>query len=219
MIGMTYSNLAFGTTVFLVTKGHADDVPQPPKTPVMPVTETYHGAEVVDNYQWLENGDDPKVKQWSKAQNEYTRWVLDEIPVHEAIAKRLHELYNKASSQYYRFQYQHGALFALKDQPPLDQPLLIKLDSPYDLSTEQVILDPNQLDPTGLTPIDFYVVSPDARLVAVSLSKGGTENGDVHIYEVATGKKLPDIIPRVNGPTAGGDVAWTTHGSGFYYTR
>ncbi len=93
------------------------------------------------------------------------------------------------------------------------------MDSPHDLSTEQVILDPNQLDATGRTSIDFYVVSPDARLVAVSLSQGGTEDGDIHVYEAATGKSLPDVIPRVNGPTAGGDVAWAADGSGFYYTR
>ncbi|KPK72478.1 peptidase S9 [candidate division WOR_3 bacterium SM23_60] len=200
-------------------QSHTGETPQLPNTPVITVANTYHGVEVVDKYQWLENADDPKVVQWSKAQSDYTRWVLDNIPVREVIAKRLHELYNQSSPQYYQFQYQDGMLFALKDQPPLDQPLLIKMDSPHDLSTEQVILDLNQLDPTGLTSIDFYVVSPDARLVAVSLSKGGAEDGDVHIYDVATGNKLSDIIPRVNGPTAGGDVAWTADGFGFYYTR
>jgi len=221
---MTDSYFAVGTTVFalsflFVSQSNSQGTPQPPNTPIVPITNTYHGVEVLDEYQWLESGDDPKVIQWSKAQSDYTRWVLDNIPVREAIAKRLRELYSKASPRYYRFQYQCGRLFALKDQPPFDQPLLIKLDSPYDLNTEHVILDLNQLDPTGMTSIDFYVVSPDARLVAISLSTGGSEDGDVHIYEVATGKRLPDIIPLVNGPTAGGDVAWTADGSGFYYTR
>jgi len=203
----------------LVVTGCSSRAPRPPETAIIPVTDTYHGAEVVDNYRWLENGNDPEVRRWSEAQNKYTRWVLDHIPVREAIARRLQELYNQASPEYYRFQYRGGVLFALKRQPPKDQPLLVKMESPHDPITEQVILDPNQLDATGRTSIDFYVVSPDAGLVAVSLSKGGTEDGDVHVYEVATGKSLPDMIPRVNGPTAGGDVAWTADGSGFYYTR
>ena len=220
---MIYSSLAVGTTVFalsfyLVSQSNNQSTPQLSNTPIVPTTNTYHGVEVPDKYQWLENGDDPKVIQWSKAQSDYTRWVLDNIPVRDTIATRLRELYSKASPQYYRFQYQGGELFALKDQPTFDQPLLIKLDSPHDLSTEHVILDLNQLDPTSMTSIDFYVVSPDARLVAISLSKRGSEDGDLHIYEVATGKKLTDIIPLVNGPTAGGDVAWTADGSGFYYT-
>lgn len=224
MINKKYLNvkliiIVFSLYALLVTSSHSSGIPRLPETPMSPVINKYHGVEVIDNYQWLENGDDPKVQQWSKAQNDYTRWVLDNISIREAIVKRIHELYDKASPEYYRFQYQNGVLFALKHQPPDDQPLLVKMESPHDLSTEQVILDLNQLDSTGLTSIDFYVVSPDAQLVAVSLSRCGTEDGDIHIYKVGTGKRLPDVIPRVNGPTAGGDVAWTADGSGFYYTR
>jgi prolyl oligopeptidase len=203
----------------LVVIGCSGGAPQLPETSIIAVTDTYHGVEVVDNYRWLENGDDPEVRQWSEAQNKYARWVLDHIPARETIATRLQELYNQASPEYYWFQYRGGVLFAFKDQPPKDQPLLVKMESPDNPGTEQVILDPNQLDATGATSIDFYVVSPDAELVAVSLSKDGTEDGDVHVYDVGTGKSLPDVVPRVNGPTAGGDVAWTEDGSGFYYTR
>jgi prolyl oligopeptidase len=219
-----HANMALCATVLalsacLVVISCSSNAPRLPETAMTPVTDTYHGVEVVDNYRWLENGDDPEVRQWSEAQNKHARWVLDHIPARQAIAERLQELYNQASPEYYWFQYRDGVLFALKDQPPKDQPLLVKMESPHNPSTERVILDPNQLDATGATSIDFYVVSPDARLVAVSLSKGGTEDGDVHVYEVATGKSLPDVIPRVNGPTAGGDVAWTEDGSGFYYTH
>ena len=216
---MALSIAVLALSVCLVVIGCSGDVPRLPETAIIPVADTYHGVEVIDNYRWLENGNDPEVRDWSEAQNKYARWVLDHIPAREAIAKRLQELYNEASPEYYRFQYREGVLFTLKSQPPKDQPFLVKMESPHDLSTEQVILDPNQLDTTGSTSIDFYVVSPDARLVAVSLSEGGTEDGDVHVYEVATGTSLSDVIPRVNGPTAGGDVAWAADGSGFYYTR
>ena len=150
---------------------------------------------------------------------EYARWVLDNITVRDEIAGRLQGLYSASSPEYYKFQYQADMLFALKKQPPLDQPLLVRLNSPDEVSTEQVIVDPNHIDTTGETAIDFYVVSPKAKYVAVSLSKGGTEDGDVYVYEAATGKKLNDYIPLVNGPTAGGDVAWKPDESGFYYTR
>src|SRR5262249_45076745 len=36
---------------------------------------------------------------------------------------------------------------------------------------------------------------------------------------VASGKELGDVIPRVNGGTAGGSVAWNADGTGFFYTR
>ena len=55
--------------------------------------------------------------------------------------------------------------------------------------------------------------------MAVSLSKGGSETGDVHVYDAATAKEAFEVIPRVNGGTAGGDLAWAPDGKGFYYTR
>ncbi len=52
------------------------------------------------------------------------------------------------------------------------------------------------------------------------LSRLGSEAGDVHVFEVATGKELAgDVIPRVNNGTAGGSVAWNSDATGFYYTR
>jgi prolyl oligopeptidase len=51
------------------------------------------------------------------------------------------------------------------------------------------------------------------------MSKNGSEEGSLSVFEVATGKQLPDSIPRVNGATAGGSVAWNKDGSGFWYTR
>jgi len=195
------------------------EVSGPPETAIQPVTDVYHGVEVVDNYRWLENGDDPAVVEWQDAQNDYARSVLDGIPCREAVAKRLEELYTGASASYYYPHYCDNELFAMKSDPPQEQPLLVTLASPNDLSSERVILDLNRLDTTGLTSIDFYVPSFDGKFIAVSLSPGGSEIGTVHVYETATGKEIGDVIPLVNGPTAGGDVAWKKDGSGFYYTR
>ncbi len=48
---------------------------------------------------------------------------------------------------------------------------------------------------------------------------GGNERGDVHIFDVTSRRPLPDVVPRVNGGTAGGSLAWNADGSGFFYTR
>ena len=112
-----------------------------------------------------------------------------------------------------------GSWFAIKDQPPKQQPMLVRLGSPDDLSGEKVLLDPNQLDPSGSTTIDFYVPSLDASKVAVSLSKGGSESGTVYVYDAASGARLSDEVPRVNGGTAGGSLAWSADGRGFWHTR
>jgi prolyl oligopeptidase len=190
-----------------------------PATPKKPVTDVYHDVNVVDDYRWLEDFSDPAVGAWAAAENRYARAYLDALPARAALYEQLKRLRSYPSSRYRTLAYRRDVLFALKQQPPKEQLFLVTLASPDDPSSERVVVDPNQLDAKGTTAIDFYVPSTDGKLIAVSLSKGGSESGDVHVFEVATGKPLADVIPRVNGGTAGGSVAWKGDGSGFYYTR
>ena len=174
---------------------------------------------VEDLYQWLEKDDDPEVKAWSNAQNQRTRQYLDKLPDRAAIERQLTEWYAKTSPSYFSLISRPGTLFAMKFQPPKQQPLLVTLTSADDLKSEKVVLDPNVLDAKGTTAIDWFVPSLDGKHVAISLSKGGSEDGTLHFYETATGKALPDTIAHVQYPTAGGSAAWNNDGTGIYYTR
>ena len=42
-------------------------------TPKKPVTNVYHGVSVADDYQWLENFEDPAVRKWNDEQNAAAR--------------------------------------------------------------------------------------------------------------------------------------------------
>jgi prolyl oligopeptidase len=190
-----------------------------PETPKKPVSTEYHGVTVEDPYQWLEKDEDPQVKAWSHAQNQRARQYLDHLPDRAAIEKQLTEWYAKTSPSYSSLVSRPGLLFAMKFQPPKQQSLLVTLASADDLKSEKVVLDPNVLDPNGTTAIDWFVPSLDGNYVAVSLSKGGSEDGTLHFYETATGKALPDTIARVQYPTAGGSAAWNADDTGVYYTR
>jgi prolyl oligopeptidase len=191
----------------------------PPATPVRPVVDTYHGMKVTDPYRWLERWDDPPVRAWTEAQNAYTRGQLDTLPFMAALRMRVQTVGADTHPRWTNLQYRHGKLFAIKQQPPREQPMLVILRSPDDPASGRVIVDPVTIDPTAHTAIDFYEPSLDGTRVAVSLSEGGTERGDVHVFDVETGRALDEVIPRVNGGTAGGSVAWNGDGSGFFYTR
>ncbi|PYL52055.1 MAG: S9 family peptidase, partial [Verrucomicrobia bacterium] len=170
------------------------------QTAKKPVSNEYQGTTVEDPYQWLEKDDDPEVKAWSAAKNQQTRDYLDTLPDRAAIEKQLTEWYAKTSPSYSSLVSRPGILFAMKFQPPKQQPMLVTLASADDLKSEKIVLDPNEY-------------------VAVSLSKGGSEDGTLHIYEAATAKALPDTIGHVQYPTAGGSAAWNADGTGIYYTR
>ena len=190
-----------------------------PQTPKKPVTNEYHGVKVEDDYQWLEADDDPAVKSWSGAQNQKARNYLDKLPDRAAIEKQLTEWYAKTSPSYSGLVSRPGILFAMKFQPPKQQPMLVTLASADDLKSEKMVIDPNAMDAKGTTAIDWFVPSSDGKYVAVSISKGGSEDGTLGIYETATGKALSDSIAHVQYPTAGGSAAWNADGSGIYYTR
>ena len=192
---------------------------KPPQTEIENIPEVYHGVKVNDPYRWLENWSDPAVRDWSDQQNAFARKILDDLPYLKEISRRVGEIENAASVNYYFLIWRGKKLFAMKNQPPLDQPLLVMMDSADHPETERIIVDPNQLDLNGSTSIDWYVPSPDGRYVGVSLSVGGSEMGDVHIFETESGKDVGEVIERVNGGTAGGDMAWLPSGRGFYYTR
>lgn len=188
-----------------------------------PVEHTYFGTTVADDYEWLEDGQSAEVRAFTEAETALARATLDGLPERSAIHARIESIYSARSSDWFGLVFAGNHLFALKEAPPKQQRLLVDIgavgEKPIDVAGERVIVDPNVLDPTGKTTIDFFVPSPDGRLVAVSLSKNGTESGDVHVFEVATGKERSDRVTRVNGGTAGGSLAWNADGTGFHYTR
>src|SRR5262249_35844747 len=187
-----------------------------PKTRVERVVDVYHNVQVPDDYRWLEDWSKPEVRAWSDAQNAYARRILDHLPQRDAIRDRVAELTNAITESYGDVSPRQGLIFALKRQPPKQQPFLVVMDSLDAAASARTIVDPNTLDQKGSTSIDFYRPSPDGKLVAVSLSSGGSESGDVHIFEKSTGKEVYEVVPRVNGGTAGGDLAWTADGSGYF---
>jgi prolyl oligopeptidase len=191
----------------------------PPETRRERVTDTYNGVAVTEEYRWLENWEDPQVRAWSDAQNAYARAFLDALPHREELRERVSEIMAARSSSYRSLAWREGRLFALKYEPPKQQSFLVVMPSPNEPEAARVLVDPNEMDAEGTTTIDWFVPSPNGDLVAVSLSKAGTESGDVSIFEVATGKRIHEIVPRVNGGTAGGDLAWSPNGKGFFYTR
>jgi prolyl oligopeptidase len=189
-----------------------------PPTAKHPVTEIYHGVTVVDDYRWLEDDASPDVKSWVAEQNALTRRYVDALPQRAAIAARVGTLLRTAPVRRYGFEYRRR-LFALKLEPPKNQPMLVTLPASGDTGDEHIVLDPNTLDPSGRTEIDFFRPSYDGRRVVVSLSSNGSEDGTAYVYDVATGRRLGDVIPGVSFPTAGGSVEWDARGTGFYYTR
>ncbi|HEY1321905.1 MAG TPA: hypothetical protein VGF32_16745, partial [Streptosporangiaceae bacterium] len=188
-------------------------------TPRVPVSSTYHGITVTEDYRWLEDGASNRTRSWTIAQDQRARNYLQSLPFYDAVRLRVEEVLRTESVTYGALRRAGSAYFVLKDQPPKQQPFLVVLSGLDDLPGERVLVDPNEIDDSGSTRIDWYQPAPDGSLVAVSLSSRGTEDGTVHIYETASGRLKGASVPRVTGGTASGSLAWAGDSSGFWYSR
>jgi len=184
------------------------EVPPAPASAREAVTDTYHGETVADPYRWLEDSASERVRAWTAAQNARTRSVLDRVPQRARCAARLRELLSVGIMDTPRPV--GGRLFHLRREGAQRQAVLYVRDGLA--GADRALVDPNALDPSGLTTIDWWYPSPDASLVAYGLSRGGTEMSTLHVIEVATGGVREERIPHTQRAT----VAWS--GAGFFYT-
>jgi len=181
--------------------------------------DVFHGVEVEDPDRWLEDWESEEVRDWSEARNAEARNYLDSLPYRDVIRSELDKLLGVETESYFSLTTRGERLFALKNHPPKQQSFLVVMPGPLQPGDERIVVDPETIDPDGGTTIDWYVPSPDGSRLAVSLSSGGSEQGDLHIFDTDTGASVGEVVSRVQGGTAGGDMAWTPDGSGFFYTR
>ena len=195
----------------------ADTKIQPPPTRKEPVTEELHGRTVIDEYRWLEgdNSDParmgsvtPEVSAWTDAQNAYTRRLLDGLPGRRELEERLRPLLQigAVSAPIAR----GGRYFYLRREGDQNQPLVYVRDGAH--GEESLLIDPSELDATGLTTVTWISPSHDGKLLAYGTYRAGDENTTLNLLEVDTRAKLPLEIPnKVWQPS------WLPDDSGFLY--
>lgn len=210
--------LALGLSLFAAA-AMASAIAPPPPTETGTTSDMVQGMNVADPYRWLETPGDPKVQAWSDAQNARTRAYLDALPNRAGIQMKLIKFVIATSPAYAQLVAKGPYIFAIYVDATKHPPMLVTLNADADPSSQKILLQPNEDDDVGLIAIDWFVPSPDGSKVAVSLSRNGTEDGTLHVYDVATAKEIGTPIPRVQYPTAGGSLAWAANGNGFWYTR
>ncbi len=183
-----------------------------PPSKIEPVVDVMHGEEIVDNFRWLEalESENEEVREWTTAQNEYTRQVLDNLPGRVALEQRLGELMSVGSVSAPAMR---GSLyFNTERKGDQNQPVLYLRHGPD--GTPKELLNPNTLDDRGLYALDWYVPTEDGSLLAFGLSYAGDEMTVLHILDVETGMWLADEIP---GKVEFG--GWMPDNKGFLYGK
>ena len=169
-----------------------------PETPVSPVTNSYFGRQVVDNYQWLEKQQSPEVVAWMKAQAAATREALDSMPGRARLSAEMQRYLDAQATTISNVKIAGDLLFYRKRARGVNQETLYV--RPAAGGSELALLDMNTVSKPGQhAAMNDYTPSADGRMVEVTISMGGDEVGVGRFYDTTTGKLLPDRITHVVG--------------------
>jgi len=171
--------------------------------------DDYHGTLISDPYRWLEDDRAEEVEAWVKAQNKVTFDYLGKISYRDSIAARYTELFDFPKMY---SPLKAGAYYFFYKNEGLQNQAIIYRQKGLD-GKPTVFIDPNQLSENGTVAITILGCSRDNKYLAYAQSKAGSDWQEIHVMEVATGKKLPDVIEWVKFSGA----AW--YKNGFYYSR
>lgn len=180
-----------------------------PQTRRDKVEDNYHGTLVADPYRWLENDTSKETAGWVKAQNQVTFDFLKAIPYREKMKNRISELLNYPR---YSSPFRVGEYYFFSKNDGLQNQSVNYRQKGLNGNPE-VFLDPNKMSSGGTVSVGFAGVSNDDRIIAYNQSSAGSDWSELHLKEVATGKKLSDVIRFVKFSGA------AFRGNGFYYSR
>lgn len=182
----------------------------PPEAPIEAVTDDYFGTTIVDPYRWMESGKDPRWMPWLQAQANAARTTLDTMPARAQFLKDAQSLSAELTTVQKVVAVGRTQFLQRRDAGAEDALLFVRKGS----AAERILVDPAKIA-GGDQVLDWWQPSPDARYVAVGLSKRGSEASVLHVVETATGRLLPDRIPN----TDFGMFGWLPKSSGFTYLQ
>lgn len=190
-----------------------------PAAPRDSITNEYFGDVISDPYQWMENPEDVRLKNWIEEQGKLTKKQTSKNThvwdLRAQLVSMYHDVKEKNTDSYieekegnlskYLFEYHipgYSRSFNLRfrKRGPTN---FITLVNARDFKS-------NKADNAFVSD---YFVNPDESHVAVFISHSGSDWRDVFFYELSTGKRLDDTLKYLRGD----HLVWDDEG--VYYDR
>lgn len=172
---------------------------------------TPHGDVRTDYYYWMRFIDNPKVKEYLKAENAFTAKMMKPT---EALQNTLfEEMKGRVKEDESTFPYKKGNyFFYIKYRSGGEYPIFCRKGISSD-AKEEIIVDGDMLR-RGKSFLNFWVRSDHAnKIAAVPIDSQGRNFFTIQFLDIATGDWLKDQIPNTRG-----NVIWTTDNKALIYT-
>ncbi len=185
---------------------------KPPVAKIEPKADTLFGQEMMDNYFWLRERDNPEVIAYLEAENSYTDAVMKHTEklqdkLYKEMVSRIKEtdlsVPVKWGDYYYYSRTEEGKQYKIycRKQKSLE-------------AEEEVMLDVNQLaEGHDYYDLGAYQVSPDHRLLAYVFDTTGNERFILRVKDQKTGELYPDVIDSVST-----SFEWANDNQTIFYT-
>ncbi|TSE06425.1 prolyl oligopeptidase family serine peptidase [Aquimarina algiphila] len=180
-----------------------------PETKKVDTVDTYFGIEVQDPYRWLEDDRSEETENWVANQNKTTFGYLENIPFRSDLKKRLSDLWNyeKVGSPFKEGEY----TYFYKNDGLQNQYVIYRFKNEGD--EPEVFLDPNTFSKDGTTSLGGVNFSKNGKLVAYSISEGGSDWRKIIVKNTETKEVVEDTIIDVKFS----GMSWKGN-EGFYYS-
>ena len=179
----------------------------PPKAEKIPTEQVLHNFHFIDDYQYLEDKNNPKTLEWSKKSHQYTIDFIEsnypKIPnLYEEIKQYLDR--DSRSAPFFR---EGREFFWQKKQGEQQSKLYTVIKG-----KEILIFDPMQFDPSGKSSPSGPTFNKDASLCAIGLQYKGNEIYTYRIINTKNGKVIGDPLENIY------DFNWTKDEKSAYIT-
>ncbi len=190
----------------------ADETSSPPVAEKIPHVTEVHGVTLTDDYHWLRDRENPKVRAHLEAENRHTASrTASWKPLRE---KLLAELTARAPEDHDTLPFRKGSWLYYNDRiPGKDFDALRR--KPFPDGGSSLILDINERA-SGKPGYTFGsgTASPDGTLFAWKENTDGTDLFTIRVKNLLTGAILPD---EIHNSALGDPIVWSADNRSLYY--
>lgn len=172
---------------------------------------------VVDPYRWLEDDDSQETQRWLDGQEALRQQALPAMGecrvAFRDVMQELTDIGSAISPVAGVPVLRESRRFYLHCQPGQDLAVLMVADE--QTGAARVLIDPLTEDTSGTTTLVAWRPSWSGRLLAYQLSRGGSEQPELRLLDVESGRDVAQPIQ----PGRLTPVSWLSDDSGYYYVK
>ena len=211
LFSLLFVTLVVASACVLAADDNSSSLPAPPVAKKVPKTTEINGRELVDNYFWLRDKQNPEVAAYLQAENAYTDAVMK--PTEGLQTKLYDEMLSHIKETDVEVPYKEGNYFYYTRTEAGKQYSIYCRKKGSLEASEELLLDVNELAKgQKFMSVRDFAVSDDGNLLAYTTDNTGFRQYVLAVKDLRSGKLLPDHAERV------GSVVWANDNKTVFYT-